>query len=155
MRPDYIISGGQTGADQGALVGAQRIGIKTGGWMPRGFLTECGPCPSLAEIYGLKEHPSPAYPPRTRQNVKDAHGTIWIGERDTFGYVCTHNAVEKYERPFLLDPDPKTLRQWVETWNIRILNVAGPRASKNKDAHRLAAELIVKAFSPYEWERDE
>lgn len=45
MRPVRIISGGQTGADQGALVAAKQLGIETGGWTPRGFLTEAGPCP--------------------------------------------------------------------------------------------------------------
>jgi len=103
-----IISGGQTGADQGALVAGRQLGIPTGGWMPRGFLTEAGPCPPLGEMYGMQEHPSPAYPPRTRQNVKDADGTLWIGGGeigDDRGLTCTWNAAERYNRPFLKDPD--------------------------------------------------
>jgi len=114
--------------------------------MPRGFRTEAGPCPVLAELYGLQEHPSPSYPPRTRQNVKDADGTVWVGEVDGFGFQCTFNAAGKYGKPFLRDPDPTTLRQWAETWNIHILNVAGPRASKDKKAHQRAAELVIEAF---------
>ena len=35
-----IISGGQTGADEGGLMAAALLGIPTGGWMPRGFLRE-------------------------------------------------------------------------------------------------------------------
>lgn len=159
MRPIQIISGGQTGADQGALVGAKQIGIKTGGWMPRGFLTEAGPCPALAPLYGMQEHPSPKYPPRTRQNVKDADGTVWVGGSTglDIGFQCTYNAVERYGKPFLRDPDPITLRQWVETWHIQILNVAGPRGSRDPKAHQRAAELIIAAFDgdpavPH-WER--
>lgn len=147
MKPDKIISGGQTGADQGALVGAKRVGIATGGWMPRGFLTEAGPCPNLAALYGLQEHPSPLYPPRTRQNVRDADGTIWGGPSDdSRGFRCTFRAVEDYSKPFLNDPDARTLRQWIEQWNISVLNVAGPRASRDKKAHQRAAELIIEAF---------
>lgn len=147
MRPERIISGGQTGADQGALVGAKQLGIPTGGWMPKGFLTECGFCPALAEAFGMKEHRSPKYPPRTFANVRDSSGTIWIGERDSTGYRCTFKAVEQYGRPFLNNPDPSMLRQWMETWSIKVLNVAGPRASKNSLSHRRAAELIIATFA--------
>ena len=37
-----VISGGQTGADQAGWRAAEACGIPTGGWMPRGFLTEEG-----------------------------------------------------------------------------------------------------------------
>ena len=48
-----VISGGQTGVDQAALRAARSCGIPTGGWAPRGWLTEDGPAPWLAD-YGLK-----------------------------------------------------------------------------------------------------
>lgn len=145
--PGKIISGGQTGADQGALVGAAHVGIPTGGWMPRGFLTELGPCPDLAATYGLREHPSPLYPPRTRQNVLDANGTIWVGPvADSRGYRRTELEALKAERPFLVHPTAEELREWVRHFRIEILNVAGPRASRDSNAHRCAAELIIHAF---------
>jgi hypothetical protein len=50
-----IISGGQTGADQAGLEAAERLGIPTGGFMPKGFHTETGPRPVLAARYGLVE----------------------------------------------------------------------------------------------------
>ena len=40
-----IISGGQTGADQGALDAAIEYGFPYGGWLPKGRLTENGPLP--------------------------------------------------------------------------------------------------------------
>ena len=55
-----IISGGQTGADQAGLAVAKRLGIPTGGFVPKGFLTEAGPRPDLAAEYGLEE---PTRPP--------------------------------------------------------------------------------------------
>jgi hypothetical protein len=66
---ERVISGGQSGADQAAWRAAKAAGIPTGGWMPLGFLTEDGPRPEFAELYGAREHPSPEYPPRTRANV--------------------------------------------------------------------------------------
>lgn len=53
---ERVISGGQTGADQAALRAARACGIPTGGWAPRGWLTEDGPSLWLAE-WGLVEMP--------------------------------------------------------------------------------------------------
>jgi len=63
---EKIISGGQTGADQGALDTAIRLGIEHGGWIPKGRKTEAGP---LADKYHLKEMPSDEYQARTEKNV--------------------------------------------------------------------------------------
>jgi hypothetical protein len=46
---EKVMSGGQTGADHGGLRAARRCGIATGGWAPRGWLTEAGPAEWLAE----------------------------------------------------------------------------------------------------------
>jgi Circularly permutated YpsA SLOG family len=49
-----IITGGQTGADQGGLRAARAAGIATGGFAPKGWATETGAAPWLAE-FGLVE----------------------------------------------------------------------------------------------------
>jgi hypothetical protein len=64
-----IISGGQTGADIGALLWAREHGFSTGGWMPHGFRTDDGPCPYYADLYNMRTTKSYDYPPRTRLNV--------------------------------------------------------------------------------------
>ncbi len=74
-----IVSGGQSGCDQAALRAAKAAGLKTCGWMPRGWLTEDGPAPWLAEAFGLKEHPEASYPPRTRANIHAADALLWFG----------------------------------------------------------------------------
>jgi hypothetical protein len=43
-----IISGGQTGADQGALYAAIGLDIPHGGWVPKGGKTEGGPVKLLS-----------------------------------------------------------------------------------------------------------
>lgn len=148
MKPDKIISGGQTGADSGALVGAVAAGIATGGTMPKGYRTELGPNPDFARRYGLQEHRSAEYPPRTKQNVRDADGTIWVGPHSTYGrgYRCTVKEVERQHKPFLDNPDAATLRVWVEQHQIRVLNVAGPTATHDSKAFERAASLIIAAF---------
>ncbi|MFA4842787.1 MAG: pyruvate kinase, partial [Candidatus Omnitrophota bacterium] len=45
-----IISGGQTGADRGALEGAKIAGLPTGGWAPKDYHTAKGPDPALKEF---------------------------------------------------------------------------------------------------------
>src|SRR5262249_29141313 len=72
---EKIISGGQTGVDQGALCAARKAGFPTGGWAPKGWLTERGPAPWLAEL-GLLQHASPSYPLRTRANVAASDATL-------------------------------------------------------------------------------
>ena len=42
-----IVSGGQTGADRGALDAAIEAGIEYGGWVPKGRLDENGEIPAV------------------------------------------------------------------------------------------------------------
>lgn len=141
-----IISGGQTGADRGALSAAKDLGLQTGGWMPKGYKTEKGPRPELAVMYQVKEHTSPEYAPRTEANVKEADGTIWVGRMGSLGYHCTMRAVIKHHRPYLVNPTAAELRRWIKRYDIRTLNVAGNRESSNPAAFSDAYVLIVETF---------
>jgi hypothetical protein len=78
----HVISGGQTRADQAALLAARRYGIETGGWAPLGWMTEDGPAPWLAD-FGLVECPEPGYPARTTADVRDSDGLLWFGATDS------------------------------------------------------------------------
>ena len=72
MKLVKIVSGGQCGADENALKAAKAAGLQTGGWLPNGSRTLDGPRPDLLTEYGMQEHTSPLYPPRTELNVKDS-----------------------------------------------------------------------------------
>lgn len=65
-----IISGGQLGCDVGALEAAMSCFPQhfTDGYMPKGFDTELGPRPDIAQKYGLKESDG-GYATRDKQNV--------------------------------------------------------------------------------------
>lgn len=128
---EKVISGGQTGVDQAALYAAEDMGIQTGGWMPKGFITQAGPRPEFAERFGMQEDASPKYPPRTRLNVAGADGTLRIATNfNTAGEKCTLRAIKDFERPYF-DLDINTpinfdeLIEWVTQNNIKTLNVAG------------------------------
>ena len=146
MRPKKIISGGQTGGDQGGLDGATRCGIPTGGWMPKGCLTEKGPRRDLLEKYGMREHRSPRYPDRTWANVRDSDGTVWFGKLNSAGYHCTHDACDHFHKPWAVITSVSALREFVEKFDIKILNVAGNRESKNPGIHEFTAKIIFETF---------
>ena len=145
-RPIKIISGGQTGADQGGLVAGRQLGIDTGGWLPQGCLTEAGPCRELLSLYNMKEHSSPKMAARTVANARDSDGTVWFGKTGSFGFICTFKVCDRYEKPFRVILDTEDLREFVERFNIKILNVAGNRESRNKGIHQRTAETIIEAF---------
>ena len=135
-RPSKIISGGQTGADLGGLVGAERVGIPTGGTAPKGFKTEKGPQPEvLAGGFGLTALPSGSYNKRTRLNVMNSDATvIFATNAGSSGTKLTIKYCQQEHKPFVLI-DPKqpdaieTLQGFAIAWKPNILNVAGNRES--------------------------
>lgn len=150
-----VISGGQTGADQAGLVVARRFGLETGGIMPKGFKTLTGPRPDLASEYGLTEHASDNYVPRTYQNAKDGDGTVRLaGRMDSRGEVCTLKAIQKYGKPHfdvdLSDPPPhRDFVDWLLDHKIQTLNVAGNAEQTYAGAFKLSFAYLVETFFLY------
>lgn len=135
---NVIISGGQCGADQGGLAAGRALGISTGGYAPKNYRTEDGSMRKVLEDYGLMEHDSLDYPPRTADNVRLSDGTIIFGHR-TPGSNLTEEECRKQGKPCLwvIEPTPNMkqkllVRSWIRAQKITVLNVAGNRESKNK-----------------------
>lgn len=128
-RPSKIVSGGQTGADQAGVLYAARVGIETGGWAPKGWLTEAGPARWLGDL-GLQEHTSSRYNIRTFANVQDSDGTVVFGDEFSNGSRQTLVYCAGLDRPAIVNPSPEALRHWLRIHNVRTLNVAGNRESK-------------------------
>ena len=84
-----ILSGGQTGADEGGLIAARRFGITTCGFAPRGFRREDGCAPEVLRGFGLIEHVSADYADRTEANVRAAHAIILFGDTSSPGSALT------------------------------------------------------------------
>lgn len=146
-----LISGGQNGADLGALQAAKSIGISTGGTAPKGWRVcawdgSDASNPDLAN-YGLVEHSSREYPPRTVKNVQDADATVWFGYDKSPGGRLTIGTCKKLDKPYLINPTARQLRAFCEYWNVKVLNVAGNRLSAdNPNIDQVVREAIVQAF---------
>lgn len=150
-----IISGGQTGADQGGLVAGRKLGLETGGTAPKGFRTATGDDPRLASL-GLVEHTSDKYPPRTKCNVRDSDGTLVIGRHSSPGSKLTIKLCAELRKPCFLLPwlsgqeevlDPADFKKWIEDNNIETLNVAGNGEGGNQGIGRVTVDFLVDALS--------
>lgn len=131
-----VISGGQTGVDQIGLKVARRLGITTGGTAPKGWKTEDGSKPHLAD-FGLVESWSNDYAVRTTDNVYDSDATvIFANDLDSPGTICTIKAIKKHKRPYITNPTTETLVDFLRRYDVSILNVAGNRGSRLADEQR-------------------
>ena len=147
-----IVSGGQTGADQAALDVAIKLEIPYGGWIPKGRITEVG---VLDSKYKLKEMETTNYNKRTEQNVIDSDGTLIISHgRLTSGSDYTREMALLHHRPWLHIDLNKTgafqaagkIKSWITENEIKVLNVAGPRASKNPAIYQGTVDIIETVF---------
>ena len=149
---EKIISGGQTGADQAALDAAIKIGIPHGGWIPKGCLTEDGPLP---DKYDLIEMPTASYPERTKKNISESDGTLILSHgRLTGGSEYTRKWALKYGKHLLhidlssiMSFDAAVLiNDWIVDYDIKVMNVAGPRASKDSKIYQTTLDIIESAL---------
>ncbi len=143
-----IISGGQTGADQAALDVAIKYNIPHGGWIPKGRLTEDGGLPTE---YQLEEMPTESYSQRTEKNILDSDATLIVSHgKITGGPALTKKLAKQHNKQYLhLDMDEMSmlyalrfLKSWVSDNGIKILNVAGARASKDPNIYDATTKII-------------
>lgn len=149
-----IISGGQTGADIGGLRAGKSLGMETGGTAPQGFRTDAGPNTSLRDTFGLDEHSSRNYRPRTKKNVDDADATIVFrregvvskGSQETIDYA------EKTGKPVkVIDTDDpaeaaRQVREFVDEHKPTTLNIAGHRERSLQGIGRFVERTLQDAF---------
>jgi len=149
-----VISGGQTGADLGGLKAAKASGIQTGGLIPSGFLTEVGPRPEYGPLYGLIQHPSNRYEPRTVANVLNSDGTIIFSSNfGSPGSKLTMEACGRAPKPMKLidvrssgENAVDDVVAWLQENNIRTLNVAGNRESKSPGIEKFVETFLIEVF---------
>lgn len=149
IKVEKIISGGQTGADRAALDFAIDNDIPYGGWLPKGRKTEDGP---LSEKYHLQEMPTGNYSKRTEKNVLDSDGTVIVSHGFlTGGSALTREFAIQHRKQFIhidmnelsLQEAGERLSSWLIEKEIKILNVAGPKAGKDPKVYD-AALLLLK-----------
>ena len=102
---------------------------------PKAARQKKGPLPAK---YKLKEMRTTSYPKRTEKNILDSDGTViftfgkltWGSEltrklAKTHGFPCLHVDLNKVS----VGEGAKLIRPWIEKHSIKVLNVAGSRAS--------------------------
>ena len=157
-RPSMIMSGGQTGADRGALEAAIDLKIDHGGWCPRGGTAEDGEVPLR---YKLREHTLSGYPGRTEQNVIDSDATLIFtsgpitrGSQLTLGLCFRHQRDVKHIDIRELTDEEAALQ--VRLWlldcdsysaQVRKLNVAGSRESRAPGIEQRVRSILLLALS--------
>lgn len=151
-----VRSGGQTGADRGALDAAREMGVALCGWCPAGGLAEdCPEAPGLIGPYPeLRETPSAGYIQRTAWNVRDSHATLIVspgGLEPKSGTEATVDFARAYGRPVLVIEgagEVSRAREWLEGIGRELtLNVAGPRASKAPEVYEITRGIVRELLS--------
>jgi hypothetical protein len=153
-----IISGGQTGADIAGLLAAKKLGLKTGGYMPKGFRTEAGPRPEYRTLYGLEETNSWRYPDRTRRNVLASNATVIFGNIWEPGSSLTMRYCKYYSRGYYIVPVLNALvglrdttailglQNFLVFQDVTVLNVAGNRESAHPGICEFTLEFLVRVI---------
>lgn len=167
-----IVSGGQTGVDQAALRAAKAAGLATGGWMPLGYRTLSGPRPEFAELYGMREHETRDYPPRTSANVRESDGTLRIAvDFESAGERSTMSAIQRHKKPvfnvnvflkkpvvphelgpcivadWAYTPIPEQVADWIVERKIVVLNVAGNSELTAPGIGAVAERFLSEVFT--------
>jgi hypothetical protein len=147
-----INSGGQTGVDRGALDAALAAGAPCGGWCPARRRAEDG---RIQDRYPLRETPSADYTERTRWNVRDSDGTVILSFGALSGGTALTQALcAELGRPCVVIEAARTtpeeaaaaIRRFVAAHAIRVLNVAGPRASEEAGAYGAARAVVTRVL---------
>ena len=141
-----IRSGGQSGADRGAMDAARQCGVRLSGWCPAGGWAEDYPEPPgvLALYPEMIETPSCEVIQRTEWNIRDSTcsivfdaGSADISPGTDAGYVFN----EKYNIPSFrfavgdaneYDAEFKRACEWLRSMHDEaiVLGIGGPRASE-------------------------
>lgn len=143
-----VVSGGQSGADRAALDWAIEHGFAHGGWCPKGRKTEDGVLP---EHYLLKETPGAAYLQRTEWNVRDSDATLIFTSDDKLdgGSKRTADFASALGKPWLhVRPGvhPKYVARFLARHGVKVLNVAGKRASTAPGIEDLVRHVLSTAI---------
>lgn len=145
-----IFSGGQNGADRAALDAAMELGIETGVFCPKDRRAEDGRIP---EHYPLTELKSTEYTDRTLKNVLESDASLICYKKQMDnGTELTAVFCEKNNKACLKvcvdrQNSIEDILDWIDQNEIRVLNIAGSRASSEEDIYEVVKPFLMKLFS--------
>ena len=134
--------------------------MNTGGWCPRGRRSEDGRIP---DCYDLQETVARSYAVRTEWTVRDSDGTLVVVlDRISSGTRLTVDLARKLNKPLKViylsapegpslflngnspDQNVASVVDWIYRHRIRVLNIAGPRASSSQKTYPEAFEFVCQ-----------
>ena len=156
-------SGGQSGADRGAMDAARRLGVAVLGWCPAGGWAEDYPDPpGVLSIYPeMVETPSDDVIQRTEWNIRDSTCCIalntcvpGVSQGTDAGFAF----YEKYRLPYFVfeidDPDTYDVQvqatvEWLKGLGEEeiVLGVGGPRESEYPGIYDIAFSVISSVLA--------
>lgn len=147
-----VISGGQTGVDQGSLDAAIHLGLEHGGWCPKGRRAENGKIPLK---YQLQEADDWRYEQRTGWNIRDSGATVVLtDDPDNLGpgSLLTLKLARKLNKSAIViqlgSPNAKArLLHFIE--GVQTVNFAGGRESSHPGIQKRTFDFLVEALSGY------
>lgn len=150
-----IVSGGQTGSDRGGMDAAIRLGLDYGGWATADYKAEDGAIPAIYASK-MKACSSREYNLRTRLNVQDSDATLIVSYAETLtgGSDFTARECRRQRKPcrHLVLPRGRgqvtpelrsTLLDWLANNHVAVLNVAGPRESKEPGVQAATCAVLI------------
>lgn len=142
--------------DRAALDWAMKFGVEHGGWCPRGRLAEDG---RIEPQYDLTETPSDDYSVRTQWNVRDSDATVIMSLGDSIvgGTELTRAMAIAYHKPVIhvtldsgVDLASARLKAFLAGHAVKVLNVAGPRASQEHGMEPFVFDVLEAVFRDVE-----
>jgi hypothetical protein len=146
-----ILTGGQTGVDQAALISANTMEIETGGFAPEYFITEDGPAEWLKD-FNLES--GGKYRDEYGYNIPDADGALILGINNG-GSRIVASVCGLYGKPWIhvywkgsgsWERDPWSVVKWAHEHSIKTLLIAGNKESKNPGIGEAAADFLMEFF---------
>ena len=127
--------------------------------MPKGWKTQTGSRPDWGKKYGLTEHGSPKYPPRTRKNVTDSDVTILFGDMNSSGckltiryckqYDKTYYIVNFYGHTFNINEEVSGIVSFLLEEQPKVINIAGNRENSNKGVSKFTYLVLMDALKDF------
>jgi hypothetical protein len=128
---------------------ALEAGLEHGGFVPKGRQAEDG---RIDDRYQLIELPSSSYPVRTKRNVRESDGTAICSLRAELsgGSALTLAYARSAKKPVIhlhasdkgeVDPVIQ-LEAFIASNRIEVLNVAGPRESKEPGVYEFTLGVL-------------
>lgn len=150
-----VVSGFQTGADIAGIKAAVDSGLNTGGYMPKGYLTENGSHPEYKDKYNAQMISSTNYLERTAKNVFMSDGTVIFDYAISSGSKNTKRFCINYNKPYLyltsneiqnFDLVCERIKSFILENNIKVLNIAGNRESKTPGIEKRVYKILINVF---------